>query len=66
MVPITGQPHSLVVHTSVPYGLDHLEEDKDVVGRDILACTRQVLPWLPDDESLVIKSHKWRYSQVRN
>jgi len=59
-----GPPHTLLVHTSVLYGLQHLEEDKEEVGKDIMKHVHQLLPWLPQDEQLIIKSHKWRYSQV--
>lgn len=48
----------------MPYGLKHLEEDKDQVGGDIMNQLRDVITWLPSDDELVVKTHKWRYSQV--
>ncbi|XP_055031548.1 renalase isoform X3 [Misgurnus anguillicaudatus] len=53
---------SVVVHTSVPFGLQHLEEEKDEVQTVILKELEKVMPGLPQPES--IKCQKWRYSQV--
>ncbi|KAM4623696.1 renalase isoform 2-T2 [Polymixia lowei] len=53
---------SMVVHTSVPFGLKHLEQDKEVVQPIILEELNKLLPGLPQPAS--IKCHKWRYSQV--
>ncbi|KAJ3608225.1 hypothetical protein NHX12_025275 [Muraenolepis orangiensis] len=53
---------SLVVHTSVAFGLQHLEWNKDEVQPIILAELDKLLPGLPQPTS--IKCHKWRYSQV--
>ncbi|KAJ7987745.1 hypothetical protein DPEC_G00329680 [Dallia pectoralis] len=53
---------SIVVHTSVPFGMKHLEEDKDQVGPIILEELNKLLPGLPEPHS--IKCQKWRYSQV--
>lgn len=53
---------SVVVHTSVPFGLQHLEEGKDEVQTIILKELEKVMPGLPQPES--IKCQKWRYSQV--
>ncbi|KAM9426846.1 renalase [Pholidichthys leucotaenia] len=53
---------SLVVHTSVPFGLEHLEREKEEVQPIILAELHKLLPNLPQPVS--IKCHKWRYSQV--
>ncbi|XP_051769983.1 renalase isoform X1 [Ctenopharyngodon idella] len=53
---------SVVVHTSVPFGIQHLEEEKNVVQPIILEELKKVMPELPESDS--IKCQKWRYSQV--
>ncbi|KAJ8264388.1 hypothetical protein GJAV_G00148580 [Gymnothorax javanicus] len=53
---------SVVVHTSVPFGVRHLEETKEEVEPLILEELEKVLPGLP--QPISIKCHKWRYSQV--
>ena len=54
---------SVCVHTSVPFSLNHLEEDKETVGPQyIMPRVREILPELPEPTS--VKNHKWRYSQV--
>ncbi|KAL0984129.1 hypothetical protein UPYG_G00137480 [Umbra pygmaea] len=53
---------SMVVHTSVPFGIKHLEETKEEVEPIILQELNKLLPHLPQPDS--IKCHKWRYSQV--
>ncbi|XP_044034906.1 renalase isoform X2 [Siniperca chuatsi] len=57
-----GRGPSLVVHTSVPFGLKHLEEDKEDVQPIILQELHKLLPGLP--QPISIKCQKWRYSQV--
>lgn len=51
-----------MVHTSVPFGLEHLEEDTEEVQPLILEELDQLLPGLP--QPVGIKCQKWRYSQV--
>ncbi|XP_061564757.1 renalase [Cololabis saira] len=58
-----GRGPTLVVHTSVPFGLQHLERDKEAVQPLILQELSRLLPQLP--QPLSIKCHKWRYSQVQ-
>ncbi|XP_073452453.1 renalase isoform X3 [Aquarana catesbeiana] len=53
---------SLVVHTSVPFGVEHLEQEKDEVQHVILKHLETMLPNLPKPKS--VKCQKWRYSQV--
>lgn len=53
---------SLVVHTHVPFGLSHLEEDMESVKATVTDRVRQVLPDLP--EPLCSKIQRWRYSQI--
>ncbi|KAJ8366146.1 hypothetical protein SKAU_G00149770 [Synaphobranchus kaupii] len=53
---------SVVVHTSVPFGVRHLEETKEEVEPLILEELQKVLPGLP--QPISIRFHKWRYSQV--
>ncbi|XP_037761650.1 renalase isoform X8 [Chelonia mydas] len=53
---------SVVVHTSVPFGIAHLEWDKEKVQPIILDQLENIMPGLPKPTS--IKCQKWRYSQV--
>ncbi|KAG9484991.1 hypothetical protein GDO78_008216 [Eleutherodactylus coqui] len=53
---------SLVVHTSVPFGKEHLEQDKEAVQPQILRELDSILPALPKPKD--VKCQKWRYSQV--
>lgn len=53
---------SMVVHTSVPFGMRHLEQDKEEVEPLILEELNKLLPGLPQPTS--VKCQKWRYSQV--
>ncbi|XP_028331390.1 renalase [Gouania willdenowi] len=59
---VPGLGPSLVVHTSVPFGLEHLEKDKEDVQPIIMKELYRLLPDLP--QPISIKCHKWRYSQV--
>lgn len=53
---------SLLLHSSVPFALEHLEEDKATVQERMLSAAKELIPSLP------IPSHsymiRWRYSQV--
>ena len=53
---------TLLLHTSVPFGLKNLESDKIVVQSTILNSLKDVIPGLPE----ATHSHiiRWRYSQV--
>ena len=53
----------MVVHTSVPFGMRHLEQDKEEVEPVILEELNRLLPGLP--QPISVKCQKWRYSQVR-
>ncbi|OWF42205.1 renalase-like [Mizuhopecten yessoensis] len=53
---------SAVIHTSVRFGMNHLEEDKEAVKDIIMKHVKELLPDLP--EPAEVKGHKWRYSQV--
>uniref|UniRef100_A0A1A8G054 Renalase, FAD-dependent amine oxidase n=1 Tax=Nothobranchius korthausae TaxID=1143690 RepID=A0A1A8G054_9TELE len=57
-----GLGPSLVIHTSVPFGLEHLERDKEDIQPIILQELHRLLPDLP--QPISIKCQKWRYSQV--
>ncbi|XP_026869234.2 renalase isoform X3 [Electrophorus electricus] len=54
---------SLVVHTTVPFGVQHIEETAEDVKSIILQELKNVMPDLPEPEST--SCQKWRYSQVR-
>ena len=59
----TGQ--TLLVHTSVPFTMEHLETDKPLVEDLVMAALAEVLPgfpWQPCHTHLV----RWRYSQVQS
>ncbi|XP_053307251.1 renalase isoform X2 [Spea bombifrons] len=58
----SGIGPSIVVHTSVPFGIKHLEEEKEVVQPLILKELSTILSHLP--QPIDIKCQKWRYSQV--
>uniref|UniRef100_A0A8D0HRZ5 L-amino-acid oxidase n=1 Tax=Sphenodon punctatus TaxID=8508 RepID=A0A8D0HRZ5_SPHPU len=53
---------SIVVHTSVPFGIEHLEWDSEKVQQLILDQLENIMPGLPKPAS--VKCQKWRYSQV--
>uniref|UniRef100_A0A3P8URL9 Renalase, FAD-dependent amine oxidase n=1 Tax=Cynoglossus semilaevis TaxID=244447 RepID=A0A3P8URL9_CYNSE len=57
-----GLGPSLVVHTSVDFGLQHLDQDKDLVQPVIVEELQRLLPDLP--QPISVKCQKWRYSQV--
>ncbi|XP_068455372.1 renalase isoform X2 [Clinocottus analis] len=59
---VPGRGPSLVVHSSVAFGLQHLEDDVEAVQPIILQELSRLLPGLP--RPIGIKCHKWRYSQV--
>ncbi|KAM7381014.1 hypothetical protein PAMA_012043 [Pampus argenteus] len=61
---VPGRGPSLVVHTSIPFGVQHLEWEKKDVQPIILQELHKLLPGLP--EPISIKCQKWRYSQVLN
>lgn len=52
---------SLVIHTTVPFGITHLEHSVEHVQELILQQLEDILPGLPPP--LATKCHKWRYSQ---
>ncbi|KAM7016213.1 renalase isoform 2-T2 [Passerculus sandwichensis] len=53
---------SVVVHTTVSFGSEHLDSDPAEVQQIILSHLQRVVPSLPKPSS--IKCHRWRYSQV--
>ena len=53
---------SLALHTTVPYGINHLEDGKDEVMEEIIQRAIELIPGLPRPaHSHVIR---WKYSQV--
>ncbi|KFO23281.1 Transcriptional enhancer factor TEF-4 [Fukomys damarensis] len=52
---------SLVIHTTVPFGVTHLEHSIEDVQELILQQLENILPGLP--QPVAVKCHKWRYSQ---
>ncbi|XP_050832240.1 renalase isoform X4 [Serinus canaria] len=53
---------SVVVHTTVTFGSEHLDSDPAEVQQIILSHLQRILPSLPQPSS--IKCQRWRYSQV--
>ncbi|XP_039559647.1 renalase isoform X5 [Passer montanus] len=53
---------SVVVHTTVTFGSQHLDSDPAEVQQIILSHLKKIVPSLPKPSS--IKCHRWRYSQV--
>ena len=51
-----------MVHTSVPFGLKHLEDSFDQVEPVVMENLKQILPSLP--KPISSKFIRWRYSQV--
>ncbi|XP_072196883.1 renalase isoform X1 [Excalfactoria chinensis] len=53
---------SVVVHTTVTFGKEHLDSDPDEVQQLVLSHLESLVPSLPKAAS--VKCQKWRYSQV--
>ncbi|KAL9846538.1 renalase isoform 2-T2 [Geothlypis trichas] len=53
---------SVVVHTTVAFGREHLDSDPEEVQQIILSHLHRIVPSLPKPSS--IKCQRWRYSQV--
>ncbi|XP_048362066.1 renalase isoform X2 [Sphaerodactylus townsendi] len=53
---------SVVVHTSVSFGIEHLEWDIEKVQQLILKHLRDIISVVPEPAS--IKCQRWRYSQI--
>ncbi|XP_019594464.1 renalase isoform X3 [Rhinolophus sinicus] len=53
---------SLVIHTTVPFGVTHLEHSVEDVQELIFQQLETILPGLP--QPVATKCQKWRYSQV--
>lgn len=53
---------SLLAHTSVPFGIEHLEMDLNDVKEIIISHIKQILPDLPEPANS--RCLRWRYSQV--
>ncbi|XP_042545276.1 renalase isoform X2 [Dipodomys spectabilis] len=55
---------SLVIHTTVPFGIKYLEHSAENVQELIFHHLEKILPGLP--HPVAIKCQKWRHSQVTN
>lgn len=53
---------SVVIHTSVPFTLEHLNETFEEVEPIVMEQLKNVLPTLPEIQAK--KFMRWRYSQV--
>ena len=60
--PTTSAGRTLLVHTGVPFGIEHLEDDKSAVKDLILEKLNTLIPGLP--QALYSHIILWRYSQV--
>ena len=57
--------YSMVVHTTVPFGLDNVNCNRDSVCYNVvLSRLRQLMPQLPASSLLSIEPYRWQYSQV--
>ena len=59
--PLTSSP-SMLVHTSVPFGLAHLDSDIEEIEKIIYGHFLELFPSLPRPTST--RCIRWRYSQV--
>ena len=57
-------PTSVVLHTSVPFGLQHVEKTIPEAEPILMEALKSSFPDLPKPKAS--KCHKWRYSQVLN
>ena len=57
-----GSATSVVFHTSVPYGVKHVEQTVEQVQPELVAHFEKMFPHWPKPDK--IKCQKWRYSQV--
>lgn len=57
-----GGSSSLLLHTGVPFGIQHLEDDKEEVKRLVMERATELIPGLPPPAHDHIV--RWRYSQV--
>ena len=55
---------TMLVHSSVPFGLRYLETTLPEVEEVMLDHLKEVIPNMPEPSST--KCHRWRYSQVSN
>ncbi|XP_017654801.1 renalase isoform X2 [Nannospalax galili] len=55
---------SLVIHTTVPFGVTYLEHSEEDVQELIFQQLESILPGLP--QPVATRCQKWRYSQVTN
>ena len=53
---------SLVIHTTVAFGVEHLEHSTEDVQEIIFQQLENILPGLP--QPVATKCQKWRHSQV--
>ena len=53
---------SVLLHTSVPFGVEHLERSKDEMKPILMDRLQQLFPTWPHPDEVIV--HKWRYSQV--
>ena len=53
---------SIVLHTSVPFGVEHVEKTVDQVEPLLMDALARSFPELPAPKA--VKCHKWRFSQV--
>ena len=60
----SDSPTSVVLHTSVAFGVDHVEETVDQVRDQLVSEAEKLFPDWPRPDN--IKCQKWRYSQVNN
>ncbi|XP_041364673.1 renalase-like isoform X2 [Gigantopelta aegis] len=58
----TNVSPSVLIHTSVPFSLQHVEEDVESVQSVIVNHLQGLMPQLPEPDAVI--PHLWKYSQV--
>ena len=62
MIKLAELPISLVLHTSVPFGLKHIDRTVKEVEPILMSALEQSFPDLPPPKA--VKCQKWKFSQV--
>ena len=61
-LPASSSPTSAVLHTCVPFGVEHVEKTPEEVKPILMAELKRKFPEWPEPKQ--VKCQKWRYSQV--
>lgn len=61
----TDEPASITVHTSVYFGAQHRDDEKDSQKDYLLEKSREQIKTIKGVTPNFVKCHKWKFSQVR-